>query len=146
MNTYRRRKNAQPQLLGDIHHVIPLCLYQSIHVLTLSKGIETINKVLVLTNILRMIQDKSYMGGTLESSSGLQALIQGKELPRQLDIIQICIVLQDILVLISFDFTMFICLFSYTSVNFTSLVLYGLFCVLHMFLGSNYAWKGLGVD
>ena len=38
------------------------------------------------------------------------------------DVMQICIVIYDILVLISFNFTMFMCLFSYASVNFISFI------------------------
>ena len=48
--------------------------------------------------------------------------------------------------LISFSFVMVVCLFSYANVNFISFIFMVYYVGFTHVLGSNYAWKGLGVD
>ena len=48
--------------------------------------------------------------------------------------------------LISFSFVMFVYLFSYISVTFISFIFMVYYVGFTHVLGSNYAWKGLGVD
>ena len=58
---------------------------------------------------------------------------------------QVCIVLQDILVLISFSFAMFVYLFSYASVTFISLVLMVDFVFIKCFQAQIVHGKDLGM-